>query len=114
MRHRSRLVEFSAVGGRVRILSRTALAQTASGAAAVITLVLLNGQRTDGVPSREQEEVGVPRRSMERRVGGVNVRDRTLTNECGDRTEAGPNCRAPGRSWPEGCGDGLGALLRLL
>lgn len=28
--------------------------------------------------------------------------------------EVGPYCRAPGRSWPEGCGDGLGALLRPL
>lgn len=47
-------------------------------------------------------------------MGGANVRDRTLTNERGDRMEAGPNRRAPGRSWPEGYGDGLGALLRLL
>lgn len=47
-------------------------------------------------------------------MGGANVKDITLTNERGDRMEAGPNCRAPGRSWAEGCGDGLGELLRLL
>lgn len=42
------------------------------------------------------------------------MRDRTLTNERGDLIEAGSSCRAPGRSWPEGCGVGLGALLRPL
>lgn len=42
------------------------------------------------------------------------MRDRTLTNERGDLIEAGSNCRAPGRNWPEGCGVGLGALLRPL
>lgn len=47
-------------------------------------------------------------------MGGANVRDRTLTNVRGDRMEAGPNCLAPGRSWPEGQRDGLGVLLRLL
>lgn len=40
--------------------------------------------------------------------------DGTLTNERGYRMEVGPECRAPGRSWPEGCRDGLGELLRPL
>lgn len=46
--------------------------------------------------------------------GGAIVKDGTPTSELGDRREAGPDCRAPGRSWPDGCGDGLGAQLRPL